>query len=126
MTEQEKQEVIEKAAPSIYEAMRRVAFDANRKWPPAWVPRGNALMQNEARRHAQIALEAVGYFDLRAKLDALVEAGEAAVSEFKSLQDEGAAEPWDELNEHATLDDLEDKIRALRTTLTAAKDQSHD
>ena len=75
---------------------------------------------------AEAALEAVGYFDLRAKLDALVEAGEAAKDAIDSLERDAFGEVtcWQTGGPLYPLrDELSDRLGAA---LSAAKEQSHD
>ena len=64
MTEQERQDEIEKAARGIAERRQCMMLERTGRLLPHWITQ------------AEAALEAVGYFDMRAKLDALVEAGE--------------------------------------------------
>ena len=114
MTEQEKQVEIEKAARGIAERCQCMMLERTGRLLPHWITQ------------AEAALEAVGYFDLRAKLDALVEAGEAAKDAIDSLERDAFGEVtcWQTGGPLYPLrDELSDRLGAA---LSAAKEQSHD
>jgi len=103
MTDEEK--LIEKAARAISTARYGTASN--------WI---------NCQGEAEAALEAVGYFDLRAKLDALVEAGEQVIIEW----DEDNSLDIDCTGAGPTPEPQPPHIATLRALVFAAKEQSHD
>jgi len=105
MTEQEKQEVIEKAAKVARESYGQMLGEPRlARWHdadsrPAWM------------KTTEAALEAVDYFTLCARLDALVEAGDRLLARAVVMEAE---------------DGNDAAYEGFLSALTAAKEQTND